>query len=297
MKKIIKLEVPQKDTHKVYNNKNKPITEEFINNILETYGIEERVNKLENWQQAFVHHSYCKMPKMVRKNEFLTDKLPDEMELADESYESLEFLGDGYLQIASSTFLIRWLGNAHLYGFSTIYLKKRYPELDEGWLTTQRSKLIRTDSLANFSKILGFNEYLIVSDGYEIDYNARNNPRFLEDCFEAFLGAMANDLGGYAPVEKFVHNFFDRNVDMAKLISTDTNYKTKLINYYSSVFQGNHPVYDLISKEDTEGNTFYKIAIHHPVTKELIAEGKHRHRKNAEQECARLALIKFTGDC
>ena len=41
-----------------YNKLNKFVTEEFVNNILSEYGVEEKLNDLSDYQSAFVHKSY-----------------------------------------------------------------------------------------------------------------------------------------------------------------------------------------------------------------------------------------------
>jgi ribonuclease-3 len=104
--------------------------------------------------RAFIHRSYL--------NEVRDKKL--------QSNERLEFLGDSVLSLAVSRYL-----------FDT------YAELPEGKLTSYRSSIVKTTTLAVVARELGLGNYLQMSKG-ELEGGGRENPSLLADTFEAFLG-------------------------------------------------------------------------------------------------------------
>jgi ribonuclease-3 len=104
--------------------------------------------------RAFIHRSYL--------NEVRDKKL--------QSNERLEFLGDSVLSLAVSHYL-----------FDT------YAELPEGKLTSYRSSIVKTTTLAVVARELGLGNYLQMSKG-ELEGGGRENPSLLADTFEAFLG-------------------------------------------------------------------------------------------------------------
>ena len=79
-----------------FNNKNKLINKNDIQNILKKYNIFQNINSLAIYQQAFVHKSYEKknLEENVLKNRdlVLSEKLDGVVDLQPKSYETLEFL-------------------------------------------------------------------------------------------------------------------------------------------------------------------------------------------------------------
>ena len=111
-------------------------------------------------KMAFIHRSYL-----------------NESKEALESNERLEFLGDSILSFIVSK-----------------YLYKAYPDLPEGELTSLRSAIVKTKTLANIAAQLNLGPMLKLSKG-EDESNGRSNPSILADTFEALLGAIFLDQG------------------------------------------------------------------------------------------------------
>lgn len=110
---------------------------------------------MNDWSaQALVHKSYCNEHPGLSSN------------------ERLEFLGDSVLSLIVSERLF-----------------KLFPESAEGDLTTRRSNLVQTTTLAIKAKELGLDKKLLLSRGEE-EYGGRQNTSLLADTFEAVLGAM-----------------------------------------------------------------------------------------------------------
>ena len=122
--------------------------------------------------------------------------------------ERLEFLGDVALSLVISDSLYR-----------------TYPEKLEGELSKMRSSIVRTESLANFSRSCGFGEFLRLGHGEE-KMGGRDRETTLENLFEAFLGALFIDQG-MDEVRKFIQHVVIphvKNDDYVKVI----DYKTEL---------------------------------------------------------------------
>jgi dsRNA-specific ribonuclease len=189
--------------YSIYNPHNKLISRKEILDILHIARLNNRPQNYELWQEAFVHTSYTLSfkPKNADATEYenvIKNKPNDVIPLQEKSNERLEWLGDGIIQSVIAS-----------------YLWKRYPTEDEGFLTKTRSKLVRTETLAKLAEILGLNQYILMSEYMESFSNGRNNPRILEDTFEAFVGAMYLDFGrtdeirGYAVCRDFIINCFE----------------------------------------------------------------------------------------
>ena len=90
-----------------YNNKNKLVTKNDVQNILKKYGIFQNINNLEVYQEAFTHESYS-LPHiekvMERDNLKLADHLDGVVVLRPKSYERLEYLGDAVIE----TIISKW---------------------------------------------------------------------------------------------------------------------------------------------------------------------------------------------
>ena len=112
------------------------------------------------YKEAFTHASYANESHYVKKD-----------------YERLEFMGDAVLQLYVSEFLFNL-----------------FPDVPEGTLTTLRSKLVREESLARFSRELGLGELLYLGVGEEKS-GGRERESVLANIFESFIGALYLDCG------------------------------------------------------------------------------------------------------
>ena len=158
------------------NIRNIKITEKDVNNMFKNVGINKVVNDISKYQHAFTHKSYVK----DTANDFLNDliSLKDGVvEFQDECNERLEFYGDSFV------------------GSTTVkYLFHRYPEFNEGMLTKLKTQIVSRYYLAKFARFHGFEKFLLLSNHME-NIHGRDGDRLLEDCFEAFIGAIELDLG------------------------------------------------------------------------------------------------------
>ena len=199
-----------------FNPVNRLITPREISAILKKYGVDRQIDNYGEFYKAMVHRSYC-----TRKNEnFISGNTQcpkDCLPLQEESLERLELLGDAVLGLIVAE-----------------YLYERFPGENEGFLTRMRSKIVNGTMLAQLSSIVGLNAHVIISKQIE-ENNGRSNKNILEDCFEAFIGAMYITLQ-YKETYTWFISFLEENVDVTELVLTQNNFKETLSKYYQHTF-------------------------------------------------------------
>jgi ribonuclease III len=277
-----------------YNNKNKLINKNDIQNILKKYGIFQNINSLGIYQEAFIHESYS-IPHVENHLETnglkLAEKLDGVVGLQNKSFERLEYLGDAIIE-----------------GIISSYLFQRFPEEDEAFLSRMRVSLVKGSTLANLSRILGLNKFLIISRTIEEKENGRMKENILEDIFEAFIGAIFIDFNqdkhgylssfysgaGFQVAEKLVINLIEderTKINFVELILNDGNYKNKLVDYYRKIFK---TAITFKTKEICEENNkkIYYIDVFRNDNKQLIASGSGVDNKQGQHNAAKNGLIK-----
>lgn len=282
--------------HCPYNDLNKLISKQEVQKLLSLGGINLEITDLSLYQRAFVHKSYChkknqeQIDRYKESDVVISDKPDGFMDLLDKSNERLEFLGDSVLGCVVAT-----------------YLFKRYYNQDEGFMTKLKTKLVKTQALAEFARYLKLGQHMIISKHVEDKSDGRNNDRILEDTFESFIGAMyldfnknteINDLKvrvrtklGYQICENFLLNIMEDEVDFERLILHDDNYKDVLLRYYQHNFQIT-PEYRELSVDGPAHKRVFIMAVLDKDGK-VVATGTGRTKKKAEQLASKKALIGF----
>lgn len=182
--------------------------------------------------------------------------------------ERLEFLGDAVLELVVSN-----------------YLFANYPEHPEGDLTSFRSALVRTESLAEEALRIGFGEYILMSNGEEAT-GGRVRPYILANTMEAVIGAIYLDNG----MEK-VTSFIIKNIcyKLDKIIKErlDIDAKSKLQEISQDLYKIT-PTYDLITEEGPDHDKKFTMAVFIDTAK--LSEGTGSSKQSAEQDAAQNAL-------
>jgi ribonuclease-3 len=263
------MNVPQTQLNPV----NKLVTVDFIESLFNKVNLSSyQISKLTNYQTAFVHKSY------VKKHS--TEEDDDCIPFQPESNEVFEFIGDSVLG-----------------SFVTFYCHIRYPDQREGFLTTLKSKLVKTEMLSKFARYCNLNDYMIISRHLETK-EGRDNPNLLENTFEAFVGAIFIDQGGYLDLPhslrlpyQFVQNVIEQVVDFSELNAVNDNYKDTLMKIFQQNFKGRHAIYRLLSTEGVPGKQIFTCGVQHPLYPDkIVATGKGKRKPMAEQDAARNAL-------
>lgn len=126
-----------------------------------------------------------------------------------ESNERLEYLGDAVLGAIVADFLF-----------------KKFPYKDEGFLTEIRSRIVNRESLNYMARKMG-----IASIVRFDEKNTQLQQVILGNTLEAIVGAIYLDKG-YARCKRFViHKLITPYVDLDALVSSDPNYKSRLIEW------------------------------------------------------------------
>lgn len=204
-------------------------------------------------ENVFIHRSYL--------NEHKSSKIS--------SNERLEFLGDSVLSLITS-----------------VYLFKNYPNLKEGDYTEIKSAIVKMESLAEASKKVGLNDYLLLSKGEEKG-EGRENNNIMADCFEALIAAI----------------FLDKNFEVAYTFVVDFLFKDKLDyllknNLYLSsksklqeIIQRRYkktPMYKVLEEKGPEHKRIFKIGV--VFNNKMLGVGSAPSKKEAEEEAAKEAL-------
>jgi len=266
----------------ILNEKNKFISAEFIETTLKKYSINHKVININNFRQAFIHISYLKEQqltdkfiKLLLELEPINDKLIKKtIPLQDKSYEVLEYLGDAVIHSVLAEYLFR-----------------RYPNADQGFLTTIRTRIEKGETLNKFSRNLGFHEYAIISRNIELSGGRENNINIMEDVFEAFIGALKLETN-YETCQKFIINLIDTMIDFADMINNDDNYKQLLMQYYHKNGYRTTPTYVLINTIDEKPRKKFEMIAKNPDGK-VIGKGISTSKTHAAQLAAKEALIKL----
>lgn len=258
-----------------YNRKNRAFKESDIHKILRSHGLEGyRIQSTKLFQRAMVHSTY------VRRSEYTTpDGQPAQlapcppgiMDLHPESYECLEFEGDAVLGASIAT-----------------YLRKRYPEKKEGFLTDLRKELVNNQRLGELSQKIGLPEFYVISRHNEESpaIHGRTNTKKLGDILEAFIGALWTDCGNrFDIVYAFVKTVIERYVDIPLVLQTTTNWK-EVFQKHCQKTEKFTPTYTLISQD----NGLLRVAVVDPRTNTRIAYGEGTTKKEAEQRACREAM-------
>ena len=177
------------------------LTDKDVEKLLKAFGVCEPHDDLDIYQTAFVHRSYlAKKFTHSNNNSSLTHCVSMENFSLSASYERLEFLGDAILNAVMAD-----------------YLYERYPLENEGFLTRMRTKLVNGKMLSQLSMRVGLQKFMLLAPAVE-DQGSRQNPRLLEDIFEAFVGAIFLDLG-FECAKKWIVNVTELYIDYADLVN------------------------------------------------------------------------------
>jgi len=271
----------------IINEKNIPITKKFIESIFKKYDINHKVKNLDNFQLAMVHISYLTKTTIPEKTaRLLKDVIPISskdkkyaMPLKDKDYGRLEFLGD-----------------AIIHSILARYLFDRYETENEGFLTKLRIELEKDETLSKISKKLGLQKYAIVARNIEQSDGRLNNVHLTEDIFEAFVGALSLECE-YDKCKEFIISLIESEIDIAEIISTDNNYKHRLMQFYHKMKWGEPKYYEDISqqKNSKEGCLeirSYTTYIKKP-TGEIIGVGEGNSKQKSEKNAAYNALVEL----
>ena len=180
------------------------------------------------------------------------------------SNERLEFLGDSVLNFLSASLLY-----------------ERFPERSEGELTSMRTALVRTATLASFARQLALGDHVHISMGDE-GAQARQRPALLADLFEAVLGAIYLD-GGIEAARTFAVPFLAQ----ALAQGGPADHKTQL-QERAQASHGITPRYRVVAASGPDHRREFTVEA--LLSERVIGSGRGPSKQAAEQDAARHAL-------
>lgn len=200
---------------------------------------------------AFTHRSYLnEYPKERRSN------------------ERLEFLGDSILSFLVSSF---------------IYEKRSGDE--EGDLTSLRSYIVKTSSLAKAALNLGLGKHLRMSKGEE-QSGGRENPQLLANTYEALLGAIFLDQG-LENVKAFVGSTLLPLFEKELMSGPPKDSKSRLQEIAQNTTKQS-PKYKILKTEGPDHAKVFTVGVF--LQGKQIGEGSGLSKQLAEEEAAKKAL-------
>jgi ribonuclease III len=180
---------------------------------------------------------------------------------------------------------LEFLGDAVLEHIVTENLFKNYPSKAEGELTSWRAALVNAKILSEMSKELGFNDFLLLSQG-ESKERGKARQYILANVFESFIGALYLDQGMDS-----CKNFIEKNLmkELPRII------KENLFKDSKSFFQeqaqektGITPTYRVLEENGPDHAKNFTIGVF--LEKELVSKGEGTSKQEAEEAAAKNAL-------
>lgn len=186
-------------------------------------------------------------------------------------YERLEFLGDSVIGCVVAELAY-----------------KTHPDMEQGPLTKLKSSIVSTRPMAEFARQLDLPSYIIVGNSFANDVS--KSDTLLEDVFEAFIGALYLDQG-FRTTRKVLISTLHSHIQAFQL-SDLTDYKSRL----QEEMQAEHREsvhYEVIAEKGPSHNRIFTVRVMFDDVVLGIGEGS--TKKKAEQEAARMALMKKVG--
>lgn len=179
---------------------------------------------------------------------------------------------------------LEFLGDAVLDSIVAEYLFLNFPDKNEGFLSTMRSKIVKRNQLNSIAVKIGIDK-LIISNLYTSSKHIYGNA------FEALIGAIYLDKG-YNYTRKYViGKILKTYVNLELLESHETDFKSRIIEWA----QKNRVELKFECKEENSGKDNTQIFISTIlVANQLIGQGKGLSKKDAEQNAAEQALNAIT---
>ncbi|MCH7759908.1 ribonuclease III [candidate division TA06 bacterium] len=181
------------------------------------------------------------------------------------SYETLEFLGDGVLDLVVRE-----------------YLYRSYPSKDEGELTDWKTRLVNEETLASVAAGMDLGSFLLLGEGEDRN-GGREKPSILSGAYEALIGGLYLE-GGMEKARPLIQEtLLDRVLDFIQ----ERNFKG-LFQEFTLKEKGVYPEYRIVKETGKDHEKTYWVEVF--VNGRGIGKGEGRNRKEAEMHAAQEAL-------
>lgn len=210
-------------------------------------------SQLEHYRQAFTHKSAIPLRSPKQS-----------------SNERLEYLGDAVLSLV--------IGD---------YLYHKYPDKDEGQLSQLRARVVNRELFNELGFKMKLDEWMRQIAPYKAD--TESSPALLGNAFEALVGAIFLDKG-----YKRAKLFFEKTVlvyhlDIEEVNSSDTNYKSRLLEWAQK--NGRRVEFVLLNTSRDGNKNFFEVDVE--VDGEKLGTACETKKKKSEQMASKAALEKL----
>jgi ribonuclease III len=216
-------------------------------NVAELFGIPPDAPHV---QEALTHPSYANEQGLGRHN------------------QRLEFLGDAVLGMCVTELLF-----------------ERFPEADEGVLTSIRAQLVNTDALADWAREHQIEGALLLGRGAE-GSNLRASNNVLADFVEALIAATYLDVGLEA-ARAVCAGLVEPRLEALATTRARLDPKTELQQRFQAL-GGTAPTYCVVDSGGPAHDRWFVVRVR--LGDSWGAEGRGRSKRLAEREAARLTL-------
>ncbi len=228
---------------------------------LELYMKKTEMNKIEEFEKVI---GIIFINKQLLKDALTHRSYVNEHKECKTHNERLEFLGDAVLELVVSD-----------------YLFNKFLTRPEGELTSFRSALVKTESLADTATTLNIGEYMFLSKGEE-DTGGRTKNYLLANTFEAIIGAMYLDQG-YTACKEFIYaHLVEKLSDIVKN-RLDIDSKTKIQEMAQAKYKVT-PVYEVVDEKGPDHDKEFTVVV--KVNTNVIGKGKGSSKQRAEEDAA-----------
>lgn len=181
---------------------------------------------------------------------------------------------------------LEFLGDATLDFITAEYLYHRFPEMNEGQLTSLRSALVRTETLADFSLTINLGDYLYLGKGEE-ESGGRKRPPILCGAFEALIGAIYLDQGLEA-VGRFFIPLIKPEVEVILATKSDKDAKS-LFQELAQSWAKVTPTYQSLAETGPDHAKEFTVGAY--LGDICYGQGTGPNKQQAAQAAAQAALI------
>lgn len=207
--------------------------------------------------------------------------------LLDRALTHRSFLNENPETALSDNERLEFLGDAIIDFQVAAVLYHRFPEMDEGELTTLRAALVRSETLADFARQLEIGRCLRLGVG-EDDSGGRDRTAILCATFEAVTGAIYLDQG-LAATQAIVDRLVPPALERIRAQSLHKDAKSEFQVWAQGQFNVT-PHYDMIASEGPDHAKIFTVQV--LVGDEVWGEGRGLSKQHAAQAAAAAALLK-----
>lgn len=180
---------------------------------------------------------------------------------------------------------LEFLGDAVLGCIIAEHIFKKFPYRDEGFLTEMRSKIVNRNFLNQLSRKIGLGDL--------IEYEGRISNQYIKqsslygDAFEALIGAIYLDKGFTFTRTFLIERIVKNHVDIDELERTETNFKSKLIEWCQR--NGKEIIFEQIEDPALDKGKLFSIKV--IISDQEYGFGQDFTKKNAEKIAAEKACL------